>query len=227
MAHIYNGKFRVSQIQNPSHNGLDMVGLDSKVIYSNVNGVVEIAGWENPNNTKQGFGKYVRIKKDGSTDKYYYGHLDNINVWVGQKVKIGDKIGTEGATGDATGSHCHFCVRVNGDKNKALQAYSIIGIPNILGAYKGIIGIRPSTGNYVVTATSLNVRTGPGTNYRIKNLTELTKDAQRQGGYKKGVIFTARSIHSSEDGKTLWWAKTPSGYVCLIGENSEIYANKK
>ena len=96
----YNGKFRVSQqFKGATHDGLDLVGVDSKEVHSTVNGIVEKAGWENPLNHKQGFGLYVRIKKNDSVDKYYFGHLSEVKVKKGQAVNIGDVIGIEGSTG--------------------------------------------------------------------------------------------------------------------------------
>lgn len=42
----YNGKFRVSQqFKGSAHDGLDLVGVDSKEVHSTVNGIVEKAGW--------------------------------------------------------------------------------------------------------------------------------------------------------------------------------------
>lgn len=132
----YNGKFRVSQqFKGAVHDGLDLVGIDSKEVHSTVNGVVEKAGWENSNNHKQGFGLYVRILKDGTNDKYYYGHLSEVKVTAGQAVKIGDVIGIEGSTGKSTGSHCHYCARGNGFKSQIRDICAISGIPNSLGTY--------------------------------------------------------------------------------------------
>lgn len=132
----YNGKFKVSQIfKGSAHDGLDLVGVDSKEIHSTVNGVVERAGWENPLNHKQGFGKYVRIKKDGTNDRYYFGHLSEIKVKVGDRVKITDVIGIEGSTGYSTGSHCHYCIRGNASKKEIKDVCVISGIPNAIGTY--------------------------------------------------------------------------------------------
>lgn len=132
----YNGKFRVSQLfKGAEHDGLDLVGIDSKEIHSTVNGVVEKAAWENPLNRKQGFGLYVRIKKADSIDKYYYGHMSEVRVTAGQQVKIGDIIGIEGSTGYSTGSHCHYCIRGNGFKSQVKDVSAISGIPNALGTY--------------------------------------------------------------------------------------------
>ncbi len=132
----YNGKFRVSQkFKGSSHDGLDLVGVDSKEIHSTVNGVVEKAGWERKNNTKYGFGLYVRIKKNDSVDKYYFGHMSEVRVKAGDTVKIGDIIGIEGNTGNSTGSHCHYCARGNGLKSQIRDISAISGIPNEIGTY--------------------------------------------------------------------------------------------
>ena len=132
----YNGKFRVSQIyKGVAHDGLDLVGVDSKEIHSTVNGVVEVAGWENPSNHNQGFGQYVRIKQNGGEDRYYYGHMSEVKAKVGQTVKIGDLIGIEGSTGKSTGSHCHYCIRGNCSKKQIRNVNTISGIPNRLGTY--------------------------------------------------------------------------------------------
>ena len=142
----YNGKFRVSQqFKGATHDGLDLVGVDGKEVHSTVNGIVEKAGWENPLNHKQGFGLYVRIKKNDSVDKYYFGHLSEVKVKKGQAVNIGDVIGIEGSTGKSTGSHCHYCARGNGSKSQIRDICAISGIPNAIGSYESDLGknIKP------------------------------------------------------------------------------------
>ena len=130
----YKGKFKVTQqFKGNIHDGLDLVGLDSKNIYSTVDGVVERAGWENIFNKKQGFGRYVRIKKSNSVDRYYFGHLSALKVKKGQSVKKGDLIGIEGNTGYSFGSHCHYCIRGNASKQLIRDVSEISGIPNKIG----------------------------------------------------------------------------------------------
>lgn len=127
----YEGKFYVSQGYYPSkHDGLDLVGIDSKEIHATQKGVVHFAGWENPANHSQGFGQYVCIKGvDGWF--YYFGHLSKINVVAGQSVKITDVIGIEGSTGYSTGSHCHYEVRKGFYKGAVvINVCSLSGIPN-------------------------------------------------------------------------------------------------
>ena len=67
-------------------------------------------------------------------------------------------------------------------------------------------------GTYVVTASSLIVRTGPGTGYRRKKKSELTANAREHatftGALKHGTKVTVKEIR---DG----WARIPSGWVSM------------
>lgn len=128
------GKFRVTQQYKPgTHDGLDLVGIDSKEVHATISGTVHYAGWENPNDHAQGFGQYVCIRgTDGLF--YYYGHLSQLKVSTGQSVKCTDVIGTEGSTGHSTGSHCHYEIR--GGFYKGAKVYDVCsksGIPNVQG----------------------------------------------------------------------------------------------
>lgn len=75
------------------------------------------------------------------------------------------------------------------------------------------------------TNMSMNIRTGAGTNYRIKKVKELTPDGKKNAtskkpndyaAYKKGTVFTVTKITKKTDGSI--WGKTPSGYICLKGK---------
>lgn len=140
----YCGKFKVSQQYKPgTHDGLDLVGIDSKEIHATITGKVKYAGWENSADHAQGFGLYVCIiGTDGLY--YYYGHMSEIKVKAGQNVKITDVIGIEGSTGRSTGSHCHYEIR--GGFYKGAKVYDVCsksGIPNIEnGIYDD--GYRPA-----------------------------------------------------------------------------------
>lgn len=139
------GKFRVSQQYKPgTHDGLDLVGIDSKEIHATVSGTVHYAGWENANNHAQGFGQYVCIRgTDGLF--YYYGHLSELRVRTGQAVACTDVIGIEGSTGHSTGSHCHYEIR--GGFFKGAKVYDVCamsGIPNVEGGTYDD-GYRPGT----------------------------------------------------------------------------------
>ena len=131
----YMGNFQVTQeFKGQAHDGLDLVGLDSKEIHSTVNGVVHYAGWENFANHSQGFGQYICIRSTGG-NYYYFGHLSEIRVKAGDTVKITDVIGVEGNTGYSFGSHCHYCARPQFSAGNAYNISEISGIPNALGTY--------------------------------------------------------------------------------------------
>lgn len=130
----YEGRFYISQGYYPTrHDGLDLVGKDSKNIHATQKGVVHYAGWENPANHSQGFGLYVCIKGVDNLF-YYFGHMSQLKVKTGDSVKITDVIGVEGSTGYSTGSHCHYEVRKAFYKGaEVVNVCSLSGIPNKQG----------------------------------------------------------------------------------------------
>ena len=88
------------------HEGLDITGPgEGSPIYAANNGIVTQASWGKVN------GYYVVIDHgivDGRRLLTYYGHLRSLGCHAGQTVSIGQKIGTMGHTGLATGTHLHF-----------------------------------------------------------------------------------------------------------------------
>lgn len=67
-----------------------------------------------------------------------------------------------------------------------------------------------TTGTYEVTASSLVVRTGPGTTYRRKSKPELTTDGQKHANSNGGLLKGTRVTVSKWSGN---WAYIPSGWV--------------
>ena len=60
-----------------------------------------------------GWGNLVVVAHDDGV-RTMYAHLSTIAVKVGQRVETGARLGTVGASGDATGPHLHFEVRLRG-----------------------------------------------------------------------------------------------------------------
>lgn len=87
------------------HEGIDICAPKGTPVYATADGRVRFAGWYH------GYGKTVKI--DHIYYETRYGHLDDIKVKSGQKVKRGDIIGTCGSTGYTTGVHLHYEVRVS------------------------------------------------------------------------------------------------------------------
>ena len=62
--------------------------------------------------SSSGYGNYVVIAHAGGLDTLY-GHLAAALVKVGDRVTQGQPVGVEGSTGNSTGAHLHFELRIN------------------------------------------------------------------------------------------------------------------
>jgi murein DD-endopeptidase MepM/ murein hydrolase activator NlpD len=89
------------------HTGIDMVEPFGSPIHAADDGIVALVG-----TTSTGYGNYVVIAHSGGLDTLY-GHLSAALVTVGQLVNQGQPIGLEGSTGNSTGAHLHFELRIN------------------------------------------------------------------------------------------------------------------
>jgi len=65
----------------------------------------------------------IIIINHGNGIQTYYSHCDSMSVSVGSQVTKGQVIGTVGATGNATGNHLHFEVRVNGTPQNPMSFF--------------------------------------------------------------------------------------------------------
>lgn len=88
------------------HAGVDFNGETGDPVYAATDGRVQYAEFN-----YGGYGNLVMIMRaDGTQTRY--AHLDKIKVRKGDRVSAGDFIGTIGNTGNSSGSHLHFEVRV-------------------------------------------------------------------------------------------------------------------
>ena len=101
---------RISPVGNgyEFHTGIDIPAPEGYEIRVAEDGTVINAGWIN------GYGNTVIIDHGGGISTLY-AHNSSVEVENGQSVHRGDVIALCGSTGYATGSHCHFEVRVNGE----------------------------------------------------------------------------------------------------------------
>jgi murein DD-endopeptidase MepM/ murein hydrolase activator NlpD len=100
------------------HTGLDFRAQMGDPVRATANGKVVNSGWSG------GYGRMVEIDH-GNGLSTRYGHLSQIDVKVGDIVKIGQVIGEVGSTGRSTGPHLHYETRIDGeavDPQKFLRA---------------------------------------------------------------------------------------------------------
>ena len=90
------------------HTGIDIRGEIGEPVHATAAGKITIAGWDG------GYGNMVEIDH-GNGLATRYGHLSEIDVRVGDEVRIGQVIGRIGSTGRSTGPHLHYETRINGE----------------------------------------------------------------------------------------------------------------
>lgn len=96
------------------HAGLDIGADYGEPVHAADSGTVVYAGWMG------GYGNAVMIDHGGGLVTLY-GHNSSITVGEGQQVGKGETIALAGSTGNSTGPHCHFEVRVHGEVTNPLQ----------------------------------------------------------------------------------------------------------
>ncbi len=88
------------------HAGIDIGASSGTAIHAAKGGVVSYAG------TMGGYGNIIVVDHGGGMTTRY-AHQSQLGAGVGQTVNAGDRIGSVGSTGNSTGPHLHFEVRIN------------------------------------------------------------------------------------------------------------------
>jgi murein DD-endopeptidase MepM/ murein hydrolase activator NlpD len=98
----------VTQNYSADHPALDIGAPYGSAVYAARAGVVTRASWADT-----GYGYLVWIEH-GDGYATVYSHLKGAWVSAGQRVARGQLVGEVGSTGNSTGPHVHFEIRVNG-----------------------------------------------------------------------------------------------------------------
>jgi hypothetical protein len=101
---------------NRFHTGVDFLAGFGAAVRAAGGGTVSFAGFDSG-----GYGNLV-VLQHGSGVSSWYAHLSRIGVRRGEWVGTGALIGRVGASGDATGPHLHFEVRLRGAAVNPLTA---------------------------------------------------------------------------------------------------------
>ena len=96
-----------SRIRSSAHTGLDIATSTGTPVVAASSGKVTFSGW------KGSYGKMIVITHSNGVQTYY-AHCNALYASVGQTVSQGQKIAAVGSTGNSTGPHLHFEIRING-----------------------------------------------------------------------------------------------------------------
>jgi hypothetical protein len=151
------------------------------------------------------YGNFVQIDH-GSTISTLYAHLDEVIVYEGQFVEEGELIGYSDSTGNSTGDHLHFEIRVN---NKVVNPntfdYSFTGKG---GVNSKVIDKKDKV---TVSVAALNVRRGPARTY------------ERSGSmliHKGNIIDVVGYVEGEEvSGNSIWYKSWKGNYFWAGGTN--------
>ena len=105
---IISSRFGVrSSIRSSAHTGLDIATSTGTPVIAAASGTVTFAGW------KGSYGNLMVITHSNGVQTYY-GHCSKLYCSAGQAVSQGQTIAAVGSTGNSTGPHLHFEIRVSG-----------------------------------------------------------------------------------------------------------------
>jgi murein DD-endopeptidase MepM/ murein hydrolase activator NlpD len=99
------GSYEVTRGFTSYHSGIDLAGRSGTTVFAADSGYIVYAGW-----VTYGYGNVVVIAHGSMMT--IYGHLSSISVGCGQFVSQGQVVGATGSTGNSSGPHLHFEVRV-------------------------------------------------------------------------------------------------------------------
>ncbi len=206
------------------HPGIDY-DLGYERVLASANGTVARARWYDPRNHGSAFGLWVRIDHQGY--QTIYGHLSVIAVDEGTQITdaaTGRTIGISGDTGDSTGSHLHFEVRLSPCN---LQNYQCSVNPygwkgastDPWGEYSGLTGHRlwdqfPSVSNSTVYTSGNAIPAPPdpdpnaaGVVLVDESSTSFTEDpagcwTSATGGYTDSLRYVSTFTSTQSPGYT-------------------------
>ena len=160
------------------HRAIDLRAAVGTPVYAAEDGTVDwVQTWDGRSTSgDQSYGNLVRIRHadyNGGKLQSLYAHLKESKVKYGQAVKEGELIGYSGNTGNTTGPHLHFEVRLSGTRRNPLNwldddfttAYTYVE----LGDYKSVESeVAPSD----PTLTTVTVQVSRGDYAKLRELGE-------------------------------------------------------
>ncbi len=184
-----------------SHEGVDIFAKRGTPVVAPTGGTVSKVG------TNRLGGKVIWMRDHQRGHAYYFAHLDSQLVHPGKKVMKGDTLGLVGNTGNArtTPPHLHFGIYQRGSKDPLhylQQMEEVVDRAPLDTTFQSQV--------FSVTASQLNLRTGPGQKHEVRRVLkkhDYLKVVGQSGSWYRVVLpdkmqgFLSRSmVKPAEDG---------------------------
>ena len=177
-------------VGSTNHRGVDYAAPMGTAIPAQSSGLVVASGWMG------GLGNAVIVEGAGGV-QHVYGHNSANYVSVGQVVGKGQSIGAVGSTGNSTGPHVHYEVRMNGvaiDPRKRLRGFAEGGfVDNEELAFvgeEGLEAIIPLMPHRKERGLDLWAETGEILGMNSSLLEMLIRSQRRSGNFSSGGGFS-------------------------------------
>lgn len=110
--YIITQEFGETTTDSKGHTGIDLAAPVGTPVYTVEDGTIVAAGIIKNAYGNEAYGNCILISHK-NLNYSFYAHLDKVHVKAGQKVFIGQEIGTVGTTGNTSGPHLHFEIRIS------------------------------------------------------------------------------------------------------------------
>ena len=212
--YLYEGKFSTSS-------RIGKAKVSGNTVYVSIENFREYANYQKffcfkndrvTNNTDNS-GNSNNTSNDGNSANYQV----KITANGGLNIRTGASTSYSRIGGYAKGSIVTILAESNGFGKTNLGWISLAYTSRYTTVAKSTTVQKYTTGTYKVNANVLNVRTGPGTNYKTKSYKQITANARYQNkklgnqytnGLKRGVVTTVTKIQNG-------FGLTPSGWIAL------------
>lgn len=200
------------------HSGIDLVMTGtSKTVVAPTAGVVSSLPTE-----PTGAGNAVVVDHGGGVTSVYM-HLASRSVSIGDKVWPGKPLGIEGSTGNSTGSHLHFTVKVNGqpvDPREWLTTHGLT-LPATGGTATAPPAVNTASSGATPTGdpTSILATPAPGT---ITAKPVVSTLPAQVGPYKGEQVVNAGYIIKAGQAMGLDAKTITIGVMTSMGESSLV-----
>ena len=164
-----------------------------------------------------GYGNYVMIQhSNGDVTVYAHLYQDSITVFAGDTVSQGQVIGKMGSSGNSTGTHLHFEIRVNQQQVDPLTYISAEEPRPASGGAFPLFFTSLSRDEYVHLATDYLNKVGKGDSYFAKNAGEIYDLSLKYEVNPELVLITAlgeNGVYARSDNNH-WGVGCPNSGGC-------------